>query len=82
MDDFFKRDPRIEDGTPLRDLEKKLHWTMFQLAQAGIALDLSGGAYSFPDDLNSNDIQNDAMSVATTEQHNCGLTAGGGGSTK
>jgi len=78
MDDFFKHDPRIEEGTPLRDLERKLHWVMFQLAQAGLATDLSGSSYAFPDDLNVQDIQNDAMSVALKEQHDCGLTAGCG----
>jgi hypothetical protein len=78
MTDFFAKDPRIEDGTPLRDLERKLHWVMYQMAQAGIALDLSGSSYAFPDDLNVIDIQNDAMAVATREQHDLGLNAGCG----
>ena len=78
MDDFFKHDDRIEEGTALRDLEKKVHWLMFQLAQAGIALDLSGGSYTFPDDLNSKDVQNDAMAVALNAQSDNHLTAGCG----
>ena len=78
MDDFFKHDDRIEEGTALRDLEKKVHWLMFQLAQAGIALDLSGGSYTFPDDLNSKDVQNDAMAVASNAQSDNHLTAGCG----
>jgi hypothetical protein len=78
MTDFFARDPRIEDGTPLRDLERKIHWIMYQMAQAGLALDLSGSAYSFPDDLNVIDIQNDYMSVARHEQQELGLNAGCG----
>ena len=78
MDDFFKHDDRIEEGTALRDLEKKVHWLMFQLAQAGIALDLSGGSYTFPDDLNSKDVQNDAIAVALNAQSDNHLTAGCG----
>jgi len=78
MDDFLKHDSRIEEGTALRDLERKLHWVMFQLAQAGLALDLAGSSYSFPDDLNSKDIQNDAMAVALNAQCDNKLTAGCG----
>ena len=48
MTDFFAHDERIEDNTALRDLEKKVHWLMYQLAQAGLATDLNGSSYSFP----------------------------------
>ena len=78
MTDFFAHDERIEDNTALRDLEKKVHWLMYQLAQAGLALDLSGSSYAFPDDCNKIDIQNDYMDVARTEQQDLGLTAGCG----
>jgi len=78
MDDFFTHDPRIEENTALRDLERKVHWLMYQLAQAGLALDLSGSSYSFPDDLNKIDVQNDAMIVAMNAQHDNQLTAGCG----
>jgi hypothetical protein len=78
MDDFFKHDTRIEDGTALRDLEKKVHWLMYQLAQAGIALDLAGSSYAFPDDLNVIDVQNDALEVARNAQFDNNLTAGCG----
>jgi len=78
MKDFFAHDERIEEGTALRDLERKVHWLMFQLAQAGLALDLSGSSYAFPDDLNKIDVQNDAMAVAMNAQHDNCLTAGCG----
>ena len=78
MKDFFTHDERIEEGTALRDLERKVHWLMFQLAQAGLATDLSGSSYSFPDDLNKQDIQNDAIAVAMNAQHDNELTAGCG----
>ena len=78
MKDFFTHDERIDDNTAVRDLEKKVHWLMYQLAQAGIALDMAGGAYSFPDDLNKIDIQNDAEEVAVNAQYNNQLTAGCG----
>jgi hypothetical protein len=78
MKDFFTHDERIEEGTALRDLERKVHWLMFQLAQAGLALDLTGSSYAFPDDLNKIDVQNDAMAVAMNAQHVNGLTAGCG----
>lgn len=78
MDDYFKHDPRIEEGSALRDLERKVHWLMYQLAQAGLAVDLSGSSYAFPDDLNVIDVQNDAMKVAINAQHTNHLTAGCG----
>jgi len=78
MKDFFTHDERIDENTALRDLEKKVHWLMYQLAQAGLALDVAGGSYSFPDDLNKIDIQNDAGEVAMNAQYVNGLTAGCG----
>jgi len=76
MTDYFAHDDRIEEDTALRDLERKVHWLMYQLAQAGLACDLSGGSYSFPDDLNKLDIQNDAITVARSAQYDHQLTAG------
>jgi len=78
MDDFFRHDPRIDDATALRDLEKKVHWLMYQLANNSLLSDLNGSAYSFPDDCNVQDIQNDAMAVAQRQQFDNNLTAGCG----
>lgn len=36
---YWQTDPRIEDGTPLRDLEKKVHYLMQLLASNGIIID-------------------------------------------
>ena len=66
MTDFFAHDERIEDGTALRDLEKKVHWLMYQLAQAGLALDLNGSSYAFPDDCNKIDIRNSRWAALLT----------------
>ena len=77
MTDFFKHDPRIEENTALRDLEKKVHWLMYQLGQAGIACDTAGGQIAFPDDCNSIDIQNDAQQVAFETQA-AGIASGSG----
>jgi hypothetical protein len=78
MDDFFKHDSRIDDNTALRDLEKKVHWLMYQLGNAGSLCDLSGNPYAIPDDFNVQDIQNDAMEVARTQQFENKLTSGCG----
>jgi len=77
MTDFFKHDDRITDPA-LRDLEKKVHWLIYQMAQQGLVFDLNGGQISFPDDCNSADIQNDALQVARETQA-AGITSGGGG---
>ena len=39
---FWQHDERIEEGTALRDLEKKVHYLMHVLANAGIAPDWRG----------------------------------------
>jgi hypothetical protein len=75
MTDFFKHDPRITDPA-LRDLEMKVHWLIYQMAQQGLVCDLSGGQISFPDDCNSQDIQNDAMQVSLQTQA-AGIVSGG-----
>jgi hypothetical protein len=36
---YWQTDSRIEDGTPLRDLEKKVHFLMQLLATNGIITD-------------------------------------------
>ena len=76
MTDFFKHDERITDPA-LRDLEKKVHWIIYQLGQQGIVCDLFGGELAIPDDCNSMDIQNDAMEVAQQTQA-AGIISGGG----
>ena len=63
MSDLFKHDARIEENTALRDLEKKVHWLMYQLSQAGLTTDLSGNKLSIPADCNSADIENDAITI-------------------
>jgi hypothetical protein len=39
MTDFFKPDPRITDPA-MRDLEKKVHWLMYQIYQSNLAAQL------------------------------------------
>ena len=68
MSDLFRRDDRIEENTALRDLEKKVHWLMYQLSQAGIAVDLAGNKLAIPSDCNVADIENDAILVAVNAQ--------------
>ena len=63
MSDSFKHDNRIEENTALRDLEKKVHWLMYQLSKAGLTTDLSGNKLSIPADCNCADIENDAITV-------------------
>jgi hypothetical protein len=63
MSDLFKHDNRIEENTALRDLEKKVHWLMYQLSKAGLTTDLSGNKLSIPADCNSADIENDAITI-------------------
>jgi hypothetical protein len=76
MTDFFKHDDRITDPA-LRDLEKKVHWLIYQMAQQGLVFDLNAGQISFPDDCNSMDIQNDALQVSLETQA-AGITSGSG----
>jgi hypothetical protein len=63
MSDLFKHDARIEENTALRDLEKKVHWLMYQLSKAGLTTDLSGNELSIPADCNCADIENDAITI-------------------
>lgn len=49
---LWDRDSRIEDGTALRDLEKKVHFLMVQLAQNDI-LTINTSAVTPSDDLNT-----------------------------
>lgn len=60
MDNFFQRDPRIDPESAIRDLEKKLHWCIQQLIDAGIATDRFGNN---PNDFDSSDIFEDAQDV-------------------
>lgn len=71
MSDFFKPDPRITDPA-IRDLEKKVHWLMYQLVLADLAnsVDNSGGDSSniqynnFPANFNPTNIADDASDVS------------------
>jgi hypothetical protein len=60
---FWQHDERIEEGTALRDLEKKVHYLMHVLANAGIAPDWRGEQFSSPDDLDNKDVYYDASEV-------------------
>lgn len=72
MDNYLQRDSRIEDGTPLRDLEKKLHWALYQLSQAGLLKDLRDDFINVPDDLPNNDVFDDASEVARNAHRTVG----------
>jgi hypothetical protein len=76
MTDYFKHDERITDPA-IRDLEKKVHWLIYQMAQQGLVCDLAGGQISIPDDCNSQDIQNDAIQVSLETQA-AGIASGSG----
>jgi hypothetical protein len=58
---LWDRDSRIEEGTALRDLEKKVHFLMVQLAQNDI-LTINTSSVNPSDDLNTdaNEVLNDA----------------------
>lgn len=70
MTDFFKPDPRITDPA-MRDLEKKVHWLMYQLvlsnrvaAMDQYGLDSSVINYNnFPANFDENNIAQDASEV-------------------
>jgi hypothetical protein len=69
MSDFFKPDPRITDPA-LRDLEKKVHWLMYQINQGNWAqmqldmgLDFQVPYNNFPDNFNPSNIAADAIEV-------------------
>ena len=74
MSDLFKHDNRIEENSALRDLEKKVHWLMYQLSRAGIAVDLAGNKLNIPADCNVADIENDAILV-TVDAQQAGVVA-------
>ena len=63
MDNFFQRDPRIDPESALRDLEKKLHWCMQMILDAGLANDKFGNNRASPDDMPNIDILEDAGEV-------------------
>jgi hypothetical protein len=79
MDNFLSHDPRIEEGTALRDLEKKVHWLMCQLAFQSLITDNSGGQMAFPDDLNVPDVFYDYADVQGNMVDVQKQSAGGGG---
>ena len=63
MTDFWKHDERIDEGTALRDLEKKVHYCMFMLAQNGMALDATSQGFAIPDDYDHRDVYFDGDEV-------------------
>lgn len=63
---FWQRDSRIQDGTALRDLEKKVHYLMHVCANNGIAVDWRGETFGSPDDMASTDVYFDAAEVQTS----------------
>jgi hypothetical protein len=69
MTDFFKPDPRITDPA-VRDLEKKVHWLMAQIAagnwaqmQSDMGLDTQVAYNTFPDNFDIENIGPDANEV-------------------
>jgi hypothetical protein len=66
MSEYWKQDPRIEEGSAMRDLEKKVHYCMYMLAQAGIALDASNQAFAIPDDYDHRDVYFDGDEVRSS----------------
>jgi hypothetical protein len=65
---YWEHDSRIEEGTALRDLEKKVHYLMHLCANAGIAVDWRGETFGSPDDLDSKDIYFDASEVQASRK--------------
>jgi hypothetical protein len=51
MSDFWSRDDRIEDGTALRDLEKKVHFLMQQMLGSGIVATRGANCTDVPQDI-------------------------------
>jgi hypothetical protein len=51
MSNLWARDDRIDDGTALRDLEKKVHFLMSLLCNAGIITTRGGNQMDVPDDI-------------------------------
>jgi hypothetical protein len=50
MPGFWERDDRINDET-VRQLEKKVHWLMAALLNAGVVTDPTGGGLTPTDDI-------------------------------
>jgi len=53
MSNFWACDDRIEDGTAMRDLEKKVHFLMQQLMGQGIIGTRGGNAADVPTDIDA-----------------------------
>ena len=51
MSNLWARDNRIDDSTSLRDLEKKVHFLMSVLCNAGIISTRGGNQMDVPDDI-------------------------------
>jgi len=51
MSDFWSRDERIEDGTALRNLEKKVHFLMQQMLGSGIVATRGANCTDVPQDI-------------------------------
>ena len=68
MDNYFQRDSRIEDNTALRDLEKKVHYILHMLSDAGMCNDENGYSITIPDDMNGQDLTDDATSVKRSKK--------------
>jgi hypothetical protein len=59
MRDYWSRDSRIDDDSAMRDLEKKVHFLMAQIA--GMVQDAGSNNINVPDDINA-----DALDVFLT----------------
>jgi len=79
MDNLLSHDPRIEEGTALRDLEKKLHWVITMLGYQGSVVDYGGSSLTFPDDLNVPDVYYDWADVQANMVDTQKQTSGGNG---
>jgi len=51
MSNLWARDDRIEDGTSIRNLEKKVHFLMSVLCNSGIIATRGGNQMDVPDDI-------------------------------
>lgn len=69
MDNYFQKDSRIEDNTPLRDLEKKVHYLLQMLSDAGMCNGEDGYSINISDDLNNTDITKDATEVKRSKKY-------------
>jgi hypothetical protein len=66
MSEYWKQDPRIEEDSAMRNLEKKVHYCMYMLAQAGIALDASNQGFAIPDDYDHKEVYFDGDEVRSS----------------